>query len=821
MIRFIRSGIIAAALLIIILGYFGLEDFLESPFLGIKDHNLKIIEVEEDGPNFNSSIKIGDLIVAVNGIRVNNMNHYKYLIFRNTNLTPFIFTVKRNGELIDIKVRVEKQPIEKKLKRFGLIISALSFITAGFVVIQKRSDIMGILFSMNCLVMAFIFTDRPIVSLDILNIGGELIYDLLFIFMPAFFLHFFLMFPGRVIETGSTRYKAEKYLYYPPTIIYAISFILSLANYNSTVSRSVIHVHETIISLYWMFYAILIPVIFIRSYRASTKALKTKFRIVIFGIATGILPMALMLFIMHIKPISVSHNYLYLSWISLSFISITFSWAILKQDAFNLRLALKRVIVYLVIPLLFTAFYYVINQISKSNTAQLLDLNQYYFSAIAIIFFAVLFVPARSMVFSIFDRYSYQERGYLKRSLMEFSHNIRSHKSTEGIISCVTKEIVTIFKPESVQVFLSRDDFNFELSYIYPEDKEIAVKKLPKKIELLRETEKKKSPLMLEYFDSMWVKYKFDRISREFVNINKNSTIVAISVDAVLKGFIIAGPKKSGGIYTSEDSELLNFLGERTAASLRNLELSRINLEKEELENEIRIASGIQKKLLPDSPPTLQGAQIAAKIRTSKQVGGDFYDFFDLGAGITGLAVSDVAGKGIPAAFLMSTIQASLSAQTQLKRRCADVVYYLNNSLFEKSDSIRHATLFYALYDEQTGIVNYTNAGAEPPVIIKRNGKIERLKRGGLVLGIEKDAPYLEGAVKLQSGDLLTAFTDGVIDQEDDEGNYFGCERFLGFLVENYELSPDRLIDKLFDSLEDFGNKKIKDDTTVIILKKD
>ncbi len=820
MIRFLRGSIIVAAILIIILEFFGLRDFLKSPYMGIKDHNLQISRIQKGGPNDHSSLQVGDLIVAVNGIKVNNISHYHYLTSKNDKLEPFIFTMQRNDKLLNVTVKTEEQPLKEKLIRFGFIISGFTFIVVGFIVIFKRLDILGILFSVNCFLIAFILTDRPAMSFGILHVGGELLYDLLFIFMPAFFLHFFLMFPGREIKSGTRRYKTEKYLYYPPAIIYLISFILALTNYTSAVDRTIINTHETIASLYWVSYMILSPVVFIRAYRSSSKALKTKFRIVTFGLAIGILPLAIIVFIMQINLSLISHNYLYLSGISLSFISISFGYTILKHDAFNSRLVLKRTIVYMGIPLLFAIFYCVIEEISKDRISEMLDLNRYYFSAVAIVLFAILFVPARSFVFNIFERYFYNKRSDIKKSLIDFSHNIRLCKTPEEIISCLTEEMINLFQPENVQVFLSENDGTCKLRYVYPTKKMIPVTKLPLDIELFNQAEKNKYPLMLEYFDSLWIKYNFDRISRELVNINKGSTIIAISADDVMNGFIIVGPKTTGGIYTSEDAELLNFLGERTAASLRNIELCRINLEKEELENEIRIASGIQQKLLPKFPPTLLDAQVAAKIRTSKQVGGDFYDFFELGSRVTGMAISDIAGKGIPAAFLMSTIQASLSAQARLERQCADVLYFLNNHVFEKSDSIRHATMFYCLYDQKTAILNYANAGAVPPVILKKDGKILRLKRGGLVLGIEKNVDYLEGAVKLERGDLMIAFTDGILDQESEEGIHFGFERLIQFVRDNHQLPLQNLLDKLFITLEDFGNKKMKDDMTVIILRK-
>jgi len=821
MVSFLRRIIIAAAVLIIVLEFFGARDYLNSPSTGISHHNLKVRKIEKDGPNRNTPIEYGDRVVAVNGVRVRNINHYKYLTYKNTELEPFTFTIERGDSLYNVKVDAVERPQTDINQKFGLMISGFTFILVGFIVVLKRPDLMGILFSVNCLLISFILTRRPITSIPLFHITGELIYDLFFIFLPACFLHFFLVFPGRDIKKGSRRSKAERYLYYPPAVIYVISFVLALWNYSSSVRHSIINAHEAVASIYWVVYMVLCPIVFIRTYATSNRALKTKFRIVTFGLAIGILPITIMMIVMQIDPDLIAHDKLYLSGVSLSFISISFGYAILKHDAFNLRMVFRTGIVYFILPVLFTAIYYVTNEVTKGGISKKLGMNHYYFSAIFIVFFAVIFIPARSFIFRIVDRYFYKRRGVIGKEFIDFSHNIRLCKTIESVIRMVGDEVVELFRPRNVLIFVRERENNHSLSYEWPGENRMPITNIPHDVELIRQATRKRYPLMVEYFDNLWLKNNLDRISREIMQISGCAIVSPVLEAEQMIGFLIVGRKIGGGVYSSRDAELLNFISERTAASVRNIELSMANMEKEELENELRIASSIQNRLLPGSPPALTGATLGARIRPSKHVGGDFYDFFKLSAGVTAFIVSDIAGKGIPAAFLMSSLQAYLRAEAVIERSPSEVLESVNSYMFEKSDSIRHATLFYSVYEEEEGILKYSNAGGIPPVLFRADGTTGRLKRGGLVIGVDENAEYMDGAVKLNPSDMILAFTDGVIDQEDEEGNQFGYQNLVEFVRDNIDIPVDTLLENLFSRLMIFGNDKMKDDMTVIALKRD
>ncbi len=822
MARIVRYCTITAILLIIVLNFLGAADFLESPYTGIRHHNMKITKIYE--PNEDSPLQRGDKIVEVDGVKVRNINHYRYLMSLNQEHEPFTFTVERNDSLYSSTIKVREQPRFEIMTRFGLMISGFTFLVVGLIVLLRRPDIMGMLFSVDCMLIAFLLTVRPAVPFPLLHIAGELIYDLVFIFLPAVFLHFFLMFPGREIEYGTRRFKLEKWMYLPPVFIYLVSFVLALANYSTTVSGSVIYFHETITSIYWFSYMLLCPVVFIRTYLTSSRALKIKFRIVTIGLVAGLLPIIFLVLLMQLNQSYISHHKsLNLAGMSLSFISVSFGYAILKHNVFNIKLIFRGGADLALLVIIAALLYFMFKWFDGSGIRNALGINNYLFYAAAIVIPAVvMFFPARLYISNMLDSYFHGRQAAVlsRKDYIEFSRDLRSCETEQAVSRRVADEIRTIFDPLNIIIFMMDDDGSYKLENIYPPDMHIPITGIAANRNIENFLYSSGYPLVLEYSDSMWISNNLDRVIRELIYSASSSAIIPVIKEHFVTGFILLGPKRSGNLYNSEDADLLNSIAETAAEAVNNIKLYRSRREKEEMERDIEITSAIQKNLFPERPPLLRGARLGARIRPCKGVGGDFYDFIRISPEVTVFVISDISGKGIPASFLMSTLKASIRAEAKFDRTPSEVVYYLNNYLYERSDSIRHATLFYGKYNESNGLLDYCNAGALPPVLFQQEGRqITRLRRGGMLVGIEKGTEYLNGSIEIEPGDLLIAFTDGVSELQYD-GEFFGIERLVEFVRSNIDMPVDDLLDKLFQKLDLYCHGRITDDITAMILKK-
>lgn len=817
-IRVFRVLVVSAAALVTILGVLGIEDFSQSPYTGIQHHNLVVQGVWRDSPNETLPLRTRDKILAVDGTVPRNLNHFNYLVHSNTDLRPQRYTIARGDSTFELLVQSAPQRQDRIYRKISFFLVACTFILVGLIVALKRPDIFGTLFMINCFLFSFIITERPVTSVPFLHIAGELVYDFFFIFLPSFFLHFFILFPGKEIKRGTKRSMAIRILYFPPAILFISTFVLALYKYTMGIHAGIAPFFNAATAIYWFLFMLSSVFVFIRTYRVSESVQKIKFRLVIIGLALGILPISAVMLIKQFQP-TLNIPYQHISAVFLAFISVSFAYAILKHDAFDLGLVLRKGLVFFMASGLLVAIYYVVLDMLFDRFGSGIGLERSFVAVIAIIMLGITFVPARTVMQRFVDRTFYRSRTVFREEFIEFSRRIHLLLSSDEISRFITREIHDIFGAGPVHIFLRDESGYFKLRMSCPEENRLPLTSFPPHTALMQLMKDKGLPLMMEYFDTIWLKHNLDRISLELLSISSAAVIVPLVDQHELLGFVLVGGKASRGPYTKQESELFELIGERSASSIRNIELYRDSIEKERLQEELQLAKNIQERLLPASPPHLRNAEIAGRTKPSKEVGGDFYDFVDLSDGTIGIAVADVSGKGIPAAILMTTLQAMFRAEAVRDRSTDEVLTSISSSLYERSDSTKFATFFYALYDNQSGIIRYSNGGSYPPFVITPSGSVSRLQRGGMLIGLEDHPHYSEGIVKLPDGALVVIYTDGLIDQENDREEHFGEKRLIEFFRDNLHLPLENAIDKLFDTIIAFGLNNLKDDMTIVLLR--
>ncbi len=244
------------------------------------------------------------------------------------------------------------------------------------------------------------------------------------------------------------------------------------------------------------------------------------------------------------------------------------------------------------------------------------------------------------------------------------------------------------------------------------------------------------------------------------------------------------------------------------------------------MKRDLQIAKEIQAWLLPAKPPSIPGLEIAFSTRPANTVAGDYYDVFPrttspLGPLTYVFAMADVAGKSIPAALLMATIQSSLKTLAAGPANLGDLVSRMNLYACSNSqEGRRFTTAFLAEYDPITRTMSYVNAGHNPPILRRQSGALERLEAGGIPLGILENAPYAEGSVVLQPGDWLVVFTDGVVEAENINTDEYGEQRLLFVVHTSAQLTPAQLLQKITEDLDRFvAGAPQHDDVTCMLVK--
>ena len=252
-------------------------------------------------------------------------------------------------------------------------------------------------------------------------------------------------------------------------------------------------------------------------------------------------------------------------------------------------------------------------------------------------------------------------------------------------------------------------------------------------------------------------------------------------------------------------------------------ELIQEQQQRQRLENELSIAREVQQQLFPHTLPQLPGLQLAAICRPARSVSGDYYDFIPLGPSRLGIALADISGKGISAALLMASLQASLRSNAMLDGQggTAALVGRLNQQLFKNTSDDRYATFFYSVYDSDTKTLTYTNAGHLAPFFVNA-GRVQQLDEGGTVVGLFEEVPYTQGTLKVEPGSVLVAFSDGLTEPENVYGEEFGMERLKEEVIRQVNVPPPRAAENLIAAAEQWaGSAEQADDMTVVVVRMD
>ncbi|HEY7501736.1 MAG TPA: SpoIIE family protein phosphatase [Vicinamibacterales bacterium] len=243
----------------------------------------------------------------------------------------------------------------------------------------------------------------------------------------------------------------------------------------------------------------------------------------------------------------------------------------------------------------------------------------------------------------------------------------------------------------------------------------------------------------------------------------------------------------------------------------------RLALEQRELEE----ARRIQRKLLPAAMPQIDGFEIVASWQPASGVGGDCYDAIAFGPTRVGLSIADVVGKGIPAALLMSNLQAAVRAFATAAAQPAEIAQQVNRILCGHVADGRFISFFYCSIDADEGIVTYANAGHFPPILVKADGAVERLAAGGAVLGVFPDGVYEQQRAAIHGGDRLVLYTDGITEPANDNGEEFGEQRLIDLAVANRACSAPALQARLTEAVAAHTGGRFHDDATLIVMAAD
>ncbi len=287
--------------------------------------------------------------------------------------------------------------------------------------------------------------------------------------------------------------------------------------------------------------------------------------------------------------------------------------------------------------------------------------------------------------------------------------------------------------------------------------------------------------------------------------------VVPLKGHSDLTGFLSLGASPYSDDFGGAEGELLMALAGQLTLHIENFRLR-------DQDRELSRVRELQERLLPAAAPGVHGYEVAHAWKPQRSVSGDYFDVIELGEERLAVCIGDVIGKGMPAALLMSNVQAAVKAVASPEMSPSEVCARVNRVLAGNLAAGNFVTFFYSVIDAKTGELTYSNAGHTPPILVRADGSLQRLDSGGALLGVFKHWAFEQAAVRLKKGDRILLFTDGITELKDDAEEEFGEERLERFAVRNRGESAGVLKERILAEAADFANGAFQDDVTVVVV---
>ena len=512
------------------------------------------------------------------------------------------------------------------------------------------------------------------------------------------------------------------------------------------------------------------------------------------------------------------------------FFPVTITYVIIVHRALDVRVVLRQGIQYAMVrggAVLFGVAVSTLVLLGSILYALNSDMNRPRKVVVIVLGFAAVLVlqRLRQRLAQWIDRRFFREAYDAERVLSELSEQVRTIVDPNSLLQTVSERISeTLYVPRVAFFVPAGGPFRAAYSLGYESRPEVA---FPRESGTVRHIEEHAAPAQIYLDDRESWLYQDPRISseeREWLMQLESQLLLPLAVKDKLLGFLSLGQKRSEEPFSGSDIRLLSSVAAQTGLALENsqltAEIASEAAKRERMNREIEIAREVQERLFPQKLPKIEGLDCAGGCRPALGVGGDYYDFLALPGGRLGVVIGDVSGKGIAAALLMASLQASVRGQSlRGESDLALLIENVNSLIYEASTASRYATLFYAELDPATKRLDYVNAGHNPPLLV-RDGAAIHLETGGTVVGLLPRFPYQQGSISLQPGDVLVAFTDGISEAMNGADEEWGEEELLKSIRACQHLPAQEMIPALLRDADAFVNGAPQhDDMTLVIVK--
>ena len=821
----------------------------------------RVGQVRHDSPA--AALRTGEEILALDGRGVRGADDV-WAFFVGRPPGPYRITVVREGRPLDLALMTEPYGWGwSAITTLSKVAVQLLFALSGLVLFLLRPEgKAGLLLSL--VFILFVPGDlRNIVpaALPPLERAVTLLSDFLsFLFWPVL-LHFLLIFP-EPSPVVRRRPWLERAIYWPTLAVMLVAAPVSWLFFTDPDRAWAIARGEKWFSGLagglWLGSTLFGLLALVTSYRQASLPSRRRLRVAVVGTVAGFLPLLALIsagsfFDLSRVPLWLLRGLGLLATLALALVPLSFGYAILRHQVIPLRAMLRRGLRYLlvsrgVVLLEALAVVGLVAFVLTGRRGTLVDaLGPRADIVIALAVGGLGFVALHRVnrrLRTAIDRRFFREAYDARQLLTGLSEAVREVPNADALVDLVAGRVNAALRPESVRLFL-RDEDGERFPLAHPRPSEGGEPAPPRLVDRLAGVDQ---AVTLEGDEP-----DLAGMARSAGTSAGPILCLAMRGKRELMGILALGPRLSEVPYSREDRQLLYSVASQAGLSLENSVLIRRVAEQERVAHELEIAAQVQRRLFPDRAPRCRTLDLAGLCVPAGDVGGDYYDFLELGEGRVGFAVADVAGKGLPAALLMSMVQASLRSQAGAGRPIVGLCASMNELLYRSTAPNAYATFFYGVFEEDSRRLAYVNAGHNPPLVVRapivprakegprlagavtadltgaalitttvaaaaEREAVQRLTATGLVLGALADSPYVEEILVLEPGDVVVAYTDGVSEAFSPRGEEFGEERLAAVVAEGRDLSAAGLVEHVARAVESWrGQAPAHDDFTLVV----
>lgn len=487
-------------------------------------------------------------------------------------------------------------------------------------------------------------------------------------------------------------------------------------------------------------------------------------------------------------------------------------YAILRLKFLNIRFAAQKGLVFSLFTVLIIGGYLLIYGQTKRFLHDVIQTDLPVLELLFLLVAVYFFQPATDAIESLMDKFLSQRQDH-RTILQRLSDDILSTSDFTIIGDRILSALTTCLGVHPIYLLLPNDKGLYTVQNA--QDVELRSMRFSREAEFFRCMEVHSLPVKA---DSVLKRITSEKEKNDLTLLNAEY-ITPIRHRGSLKGFLMVGSKNNQDAMSAHDLALLEMFALQISIVIENTELSELVRSQKYLEQELSVARQIQRMLLPSSVPKGRTYQIASFNIPSKEVGGDYHDFITSGNSIIGLAIGDIAGKGVPGSILMSNLQACLRGAAPFARSASKVVGDVNKQLARSTTPDKYATFLYGLYFEDKRILRYCNAGHNYPIWKQSSGNCEPLTNSGPIIGVDDSIVYQEFEIQLKKDDFLVFYTDGITEALNLNIEEYGESRLIK-VIKNYSgATAEGLRDHIYDEVNAFtGGTRQYDDMTLIVM---